>query len=279
MPQGRDDKLLALLPPKGSPYSFDNLSEAETVALEAAFGDGFGDVSAIDSRPLPLPHEIRSGLLEHFFFVRGSSEYDPEEYPDEFWTEDDDRPSPTVSFPLGFVLRRLRLYFGNQMDRFCAHLISEQPDYPLTDRWHLEQLASYRLYMKPWYEFHAVQFIDWIESAQRDVVRKKRPRLGAVIISSFSGELGRLVEQYYWRFRFEGAAITGVGARRGASAGGKARAALHVAKRAVWQRLGLEIWVRRPSLSKIVVAEAIRKQLGEARTAKHIARFIIRPQA
>ena len=59
------------------------------------------------------------------------------------------------------------------MDRFCARLISEQPDYPSTDMMYLEELASYRLYSKPWYEYHAVQFLDWIESAQREVVEKK----------------------------------------------------------------------------------------------------------
>jgi hypothetical protein len=35
----RDDTLQALLPPVGSPYSFDNLNEAETKALEEALGD------------------------------------------------------------------------------------------------------------------------------------------------------------------------------------------------------------------------------------------------
>ena len=66
----RDHSLLALLPPKDSPYSFDSLSQTETAALEAAFGDGFGDVGAFDSRALPLPREIRSGLLGHAFFVQ-----------------------------------------------------------------------------------------------------------------------------------------------------------------------------------------------------------------
>ena len=99
-----------------------------------------------------------------------------------------------------------------------------------------------------------------------------------ILISSFSGKLGRLVEQYYWRFRFEEAAITGIGARKGASAGGKARAGLHRAEHVVWQRLALDVWARRPNLSKIAVAKAIKKQLDDKRTAKHIARFINHPQ-
>lgn len=278
MPKGDIDTLLALLPPKDSPYSFENLSQAETDALEAAFGDGFGDVGAVGSEALPLPQEIRSGLLRHSFFVRGSSEYDHEEYPDEFWKEfDGEGPAPFEGFPLGFVLRRLRLYFGNQLDRFCERQISERPEYASIDRWQLEELARYRMYEKPWYEFHAVTFLNWIESAQRDAVEKKRANLTALLISSFSGELGRLVEQYYWRFRFEEAAITGVGARKGASAGGKAKAGLHKAEHSAWQKAASDIWARRPKLSKIAVAEAIKKQLGDARTAKHIARFINHP--
>ena len=113
MPTGRDDKLIALLPPKDSPYSFDNLSEAETAALEAALGDGFGNVGVSDSEAQSLPKEIRSGLLKHSFFVRSSSEYD-QEYPDGFWTAPDDGLDPYLEFPLGFVLRHLRLYFDNQ---------------------------------------------------------------------------------------------------------------------------------------------------------------------
>ena len=98
-----------------------------------------------------------------------------------------------------------------------------------------------------------------------------------MLISSFSGQLGRLIEQYYWRFKFEEAAITGVGARKGASAGGKARAALHMMEHSVWQKLASGIWGRRPTLSKIATAEIIKKHVGSSRTAKHIARFINHP--
>ena len=67
----RDDTLRALLPPVDSPYSFDNLSEAETKALEEALGDGFGDRDT-GIKPLPLPETIKSGLLEYSYFDRGS---------------------------------------------------------------------------------------------------------------------------------------------------------------------------------------------------------------
>src|SRR5712671_4182207 len=112
--KGRDSALLASLPPKDSPYSFDNLSQTETDALEAAFGDGFGNVGSVGHEAQPLPKEVRSGLLRHSYFARDFSEYDHEEFPDEFWESvDGEQPGAFESFPLGFVLRRLRLYFGN----------------------------------------------------------------------------------------------------------------------------------------------------------------------
>jgi hypothetical protein len=47
MGRDRDNQLRALLPPMESDYGLDNLSQAETDALEAAFGDGFGAVGAV----------------------------------------------------------------------------------------------------------------------------------------------------------------------------------------------------------------------------------------
>ena len=211
---GRDDRLRVLLPTMDSEYSLDNLSQAETDAVEAAFGDGFGDVGAVGYVPMPPPPEVRSGLIRHSFFVRGTSEYDHHENPDEFWDWDDDRPPPSESFPLGFVLRRLRLYFENQVDRFCARL-REEPGYASVQRGVLEELAARHLYEKSWYEYHAVQLLDWIEKP--DFLGKSNAPVW--LTSGFAGTLGRLVEQYYWRFRFEKAAVTGVGARAGASTG------------------------------------------------------------
>ena len=43
---------------------------------------------------------------------------------------------------MGFVLRRLRLYFENQVDRFCAHLVREEPAYASVQRGLLEELAA-----------------------------------------------------------------------------------------------------------------------------------------
>ena len=76
------------------------------------------------------------------------------------------------------------------------------------------------------------------------------------------GKLARLLEQYLWKFKFEQAAKTGATVRKGASAGGKAKAAQHQAQHSQWQKAASEIWARRPDLSKQAVAGLIRKQFG-----------------
>jgi hypothetical protein len=277
MPHGRDDVLRALLPPLDGEYSFDALSQAETAALEAAFGDGFGDAGAAGYLPMPPPSEVKGGLTRHSYFVSRTSEYDHEGFPDDFWEWSDDRPPPYEFFPLNFVLRRLRLYFSNQVDRFCAQLIRDEPNYESVDREWLESIAFRRLYEKPWYEIHAVQLIGWIEGALKDTADQKLLNLSSLLSSSFSGTLGRLVEQYYWKFRYEKAAVTGIGSRQGASSGGKAKAKAHVAEHSAWQKTATAIWVRKPQLTKTAVAKSVKAQLRVTQTAKHIARFIKRP--
>jgi hypothetical protein len=135
--RSRYNKLIALLPSKDSPYSFDDLSKAETTALEAALQDGFRSFDdGHDHEAQPLPKEIGSGLLSHFFFVRSSCEYDYERHPDEFWNgKNSSGALPFVRFPVGFNVKRLRLYFANQLDRFCARLINDEPEYAWHERW------------------------------------------------------------------------------------------------------------------------------------------------
>ena len=315
MPRSPDDLVRAILPPIGDEYNPQRLSDAETKALEAAFQDGFGPVGAIDNSTddsglcipaqepairsaksrkggleiefLPIrrryvrnqpPRELPQGLLSHPFVTDDRSTYCPDEQDDdEFWDWNDDEPPPSFYFPLGFAIRPLRLYFQNQFDRFCA---AEIPGYVAEDREIAAQLAGRRMYEKPWYEFNALQFIDFIEanlsgleSGQTD----KRARLSCLMVSSFSGRLGRLVEQYYWRFRFERAAQTGIMIHSSATNGGMARARLPKPQLAEWRAAALEVWRSSPTLSKTAVSEVVKKKLRVSQTAKHIARFIKRP--
>jgi hypothetical protein len=82
-------------------------------------------------------------LLQHGYFVSGNSD-DHEEYWDEFWDWRDDRPPQSHDFPLGFVIRKLRLYFANQLDRFCVQNIKDEPAYEPLERDVLKEMAAAR---------------------------------------------------------------------------------------------------------------------------------------
>jgi hypothetical protein len=214
----RDEKLRTLLPSKNAPYDYKRLSKAETDALVEALSDGFGDVLVAKTNSFPLPINVNSGLLDHSVHCPANSEYDPQEYTEPFWRTDDDRPATYQWFPLGFEPRRLRIYFENQFDRFCEQFTRECREVAsldrLQDRYLCEHEAALALYEKPWYEFHALQYLDWVKISTDDA--SKRPVFTSILAHGFCGQLGRLVEQYYWRFRFEEAAVTGIGARKGA---------------------------------------------------------------
>ena len=266
----RDEKLWSLLPTIDAPYDYHSLSRAETDALVEALDDGFGN--RLRCEPLPLPSKVNSGLLNHAFYFH--SEYDADERDDIFWNwdENDDAPPPYEWFPIEFSSRRLRIYFENQFQRFCKQIAREKKVvHPLIAK----QWASKRLYEKPWYEFHALQFLDFIEMSEKP---SRYAALGYMLITGFAGQLGRLVEQYYWRFRFERAAVAGESARKGASAGGKVKAEKCRTQHSVWQNEALKIWANRPKLKKHAVAEIIRKQCDEEHTAKHIARYLTHPK-
>jgi hypothetical protein len=248
-----------------------------------ALTDGFGDVLTHIYERFPLPTHVASGLLEHSVYL--PSDLDPDCDPDHlgesdhrFWTSanDDDAPAPYGEFPLGYYPRRLRVYFQNQFERFCVHMSDGSPVGSTSyEKW--ADVASTLLYDKPWYEFHALQLLDWIESSAKELQDLKTAAVHIPTISTFSGKLGRLVEQYCWRFRFERAAISGRGAQKGASAGGKAKAQARQADHSKWQNASSRIWADRPGLSKTAVANIIKTKLGVAATAKHIARYITRP--
>ena len=276
MTRSRDEQLQALLPSNDDPYSFDRLSEAEMGALDAAFGDGFGSLGKGDAA-FPLPQEIKSGLLQHPFFFKSTSEFREDELEEAFWASSDDldgAPAPFEDLPLGFNPKRLRIYFDNQLDRCAHHLTIEDPQGAPLDRSDLGDLVIDRLYEKPWYEFHATRLLGLAIETDKFFEGAKFKTL---LIGCFFGQLGRLVEQYYWRFRYEGAAITGLGARRGASDGGKAKAALSKADHRQWQNAAEEIWAHRPKLAKTTVAEIIKKRFRVAQTVSNITRYIRRP--
>jgi hypothetical protein len=272
------------LPAGNAPYNYHSLSWAETEALGAALGD-------------------ESGI--------------------ECWHFNEE-------LPLAFAPLRLKRYFHNQFDRYCRDLLGylfppEKPwsEYSIEDMMLLDCMMGRRRsfedflipYRKPWYEFHALEFLDLIEvnyleendkalwPAVRDVAlglkRRNFPdmayehglladlRAGDVRaaiayewvrvaadradIVSTAAKLGRLVEQYYWRFKFDRVVE---GNKTRASLGGRIRAASHREKHCIWQAAASEIAARRPDFSKAAIAETIKRQLCESCTAEHIARYI-----
>jgi hypothetical protein len=169
----------------------------------------------------------------------------------------------------------------------------------------LEHLALDYIYLKPWYEYRALELMQILQSQEQSLK-------SATVLSdvSFAGKLGRVVEQYYWRFQHEGDAISGDKSKKGASVGGTERARRYKDKgqRAAWQKAATEFWSKHPEWTKSRVANEIEKRdraacqkadrelrsrhpewsekeiaedmeerLQVPRTAKHIARYVSRP--
>jgi hypothetical protein len=192
-------------------------------------------------------------------------------------------------FPLTLNEELLQIYFQNQFKRFRHHFGSEislsGDDIKVASKWQ---------YQKPWYESHALSCLKEIESLKESVkseiveTTEKEKQSSAIpyeVLSEeltselifFAGQLGRLVEQYAWRFQHEKAVEIGEGARKGASAGGKAKAQAHQAEHSTWQNEALKIWANSPDLSNNAVGNLIKKRLGINCTAKHIGRYIHPP--
>jgi hypothetical protein len=224
--RARDQKLWEMLPCQDEPYDSSRLSPAEFSALEEALCDGFGARLSSRISGIRLPAGIESGLPSHRFYAtqHPAEELDPDDERNdwEFWgygDYDSDGPPPAEHFPLGFHPIRLRIYFRNQFDRFCFHINNQEMGSACDLIEDEDILALYgweQLYEKPWYEMHALQYLDWLEHPDNF----RNMNVSKMMVTDFAGTLGRLVEQYYWRFRYEEPAKTGLGARGGASAGG-----------------------------------------------------------
>jgi hypothetical protein len=273
------DRLLRLLPAVDAPYG-QLLSKAEAEALTEALNDGFniylGEAISTDRIRLPTSF-VNSKFLTHFLYSEES-------------INDLTSEKSVNKFPLTLNEELLQIYFQNQFERFRHHFRSEidlsSGGIKVASKWQ---------YQKPWYESHALNCLKEIQSLKEstnseivdttDAAKRLSNRPYEIIAEELTselifaaGQLGRLVEQYSWRFQHETAVEAGEGARKGASAGGKAKAQVHQAEHSAWQNEALKIWVNNPDLSNNAVGTLIKKRLGAIRTAKHIARYITRPQ-
>jgi hypothetical protein len=277
----RDKDLWDALPGLEEPYDPLHLSAAEAAALEQALCDGFGTRFGNGSSGVPLPGGMDSGLPGHRFYVTShpTEEPDPDDERNwEFWGYGDyesDAPPPSEHFPLDFHPIRLRIYFRNQLNRYCFLTNKEEFDsfYDLVeDEQILASQGWVQFYEKPWYELYALEFLDFLEHPDPAVLRHSHFAL--TVQTSLAGRLGRLVEQYYWRFRYEQPAKTGLAARSGASTGGTARALKEQRRHARWQAIADRAWSRSPDLKKAEVAKEVQRDLKLGHTTRHISRYI-----
>jgi hypothetical protein len=245
-------------------YDPNALAEDEIAGLAEAFCDGFGSVGAPGHVGASLPDDIRSGFLQHRNYIRESED-------SSFWRTDGSLP-PSRYIPLSFFPSRLRLYFKTQVKRFGCWLAHQQPGCRNLSMREVGVIAERMPYQKPWYEVHALRLLDQIQ-------RQKHSRNRGVPwpIEITAGQLGRLVEQYYWRFQFERLAEGGLRSRRGASAGGTAKAKLFESKHIRIQRAADQIWSANSHLSKTSVANIVKRQLRLSLSVKHIASVIEHP--
>jgi hypothetical protein len=233
---------------------------------------------------------VEPGLLTHRAHYPKD---DPSKYwhhdEDEFWEESDGDSPPGLfeQCPIHFHLPAVRKYFQEQRDAYLAYVKSRY-DYTWLDELKSEEKADwderiyhqvlYKTYSKAWYEYHANQYIFFLDESIAMVPRaaEQGMKLGldVMLITNFSGTLGRLVEQYYWKFLLEKAAIRGVKVSEAAKSGGLLRASQHKREHAGWQAAARLIWKDHPKFSKMAVASIVRKRLGIDRSVKHIARVL-----
>jgi hypothetical protein len=99
-----------------------------------------------------------------------------------------------------------------------------------------------------------------------------------MMITNFSGKLGRLIEQYYWKFLVEKAAMRGVKISESARSGGILLASRRKREHEAWQAAARMVWQERPASSKMTVAQIVKKRLKLGRSVKHISRVLKRPK-
>jgi hypothetical protein len=277
-------------------------------------GDGFSSSHRRNRlEEAALPAEIEPGLLEHkAYYYRGEQAgYWDEDDQIGFWrrSDGDSPPGLCEQSPLNFHLPAIRKYFLEQRGAYLKHYEEQKATYirsreaeayaktkssqngsgldDLTpeekDNWDAEIYAGVlqEPYSKVWYEYHINQHIYFVEQSVADLDRgvKYGSKLGLTVlmIVSFSAELGRLIEQYYWKFLIEASAIRGEKTFKSAKAGGAALASVRKAEQARWQAAADLIWKKNPKLSKTAVGETLKKRLEIHLSAKHLARFLTRP--
>ena len=281
---------------RSQPYDPAFLSEDERHRLRAALGDGFGyGHRSQNLESLALPAKVESGLLTHraYYYKDRSTEYFGDLDEDEFWEESDGDSPPGLfeQCPIGFHLPTIRKYFQEQKDAYLD-FVKGDDEFDRLDDLTAEQKANweesiyrrvlYDTYSKAWYEFHINQYLYFLDEGVvmlgRHAAQDNKIGLSTMLIIDFSATLGRLIEQYYWKFFLEKAAMRGVKISESARSGGLVLASQRKREHAVWQNAARLVWQERPTSSKMTVAKIVKKRLKIGRSAKHISRVLKPPK-
>ncbi len=269
------------------------LTEEERSRFLAALGDGFG-AGIYDGHTVEvaLPAKVDAGLLRHSAFFQS------DEKTDEFWAETDEtgEPGHFRLSPINFKFESAQSYFYEQKLAYLDHVVSSDEfseflvsaDKIDEDELWLEtlyQLALYRPYSKPWYEYHINRGIDFVTMSL--LPSEILASLRVLDFENFVGEtalvaeeavkLGRLIEQYYWKFFIEKSAIRGEKSSEGAKFGGNIKASKQKRVHERWQLAAVAVWQENPTRSKMTVAKIVKQRLKLGLSAKHISRVLTRP--
>jgi hypothetical protein len=275
-------------PEKYAPFI---LSDAEKKRFIAALGDGFGYPERQRLEGHELPAEVEAGLLRHraYYHKSSQSEYYDGDEADKFWEESDgDSPPLFEECPVNFDLSAIRKYFHEQKMSYLGYAKSQR-DYAWLDRLEPEERANWnqeiylralkKTYSKAWYEYHIneqLYFIDEFTAIGINQSKANAKILVGIAVVKFSATLGRLIEQYYWKFLLEKAAMRGEKISEAAKSGGHLRAAIRKRDHAVWQSAARLVWQDDPKKSKMTVASIIKKRLQLDQSVKHISRILSR---
>jgi hypothetical protein len=126
---------------------------------------------------------------------------------------------------VNFFHPALRRYFLEQKAAYLARAKLELQLDELTPEESncIYEKVLYEPYSKSWYEFHAIKIDEMIEAIatgtekEANTLSTNRIRLALITLIGYAGQLGRVVEQYYWKFIFEKDAIRGLTIARGAN--------------------------------------------------------------
>lgn len=234
------------------------LSEVETEELEKALGDSFDsftstggeelliDVSEIYPNPLFGSHvRVRLPVSDPNAEVHSmtSQDWDSEEL--HLFFSDfqiDDAPEWFDTNPFQFNVRAIRDFFERRVETIRGEIrqqydplpIEQEPDssedipwgWSPTEDEETDILTSYwpEYLSKDWFEIHIFEEFEHLDFLVGIQQRHKGPFDRASHFWGTVGRIGRMVEHYRWRFRFEADVIRGKKGLDSARAGGTERA-------------------------------------------------------